>query len=71
MPLRLHWNVIGVVPFTPTAKVAVLPSVTVVAAGCVTIDGAVGGGGTTGGALTLTLAALLVTLPAPLLTTTL
>ena len=47
-----------------TENVAVCPAVTVWLAGCVVIEGA------TGAALTVSVAALLVTLPAELLTTT-
>ncbi len=51
-------------PVAATVKVAVWPAVTVWLAGCVVIDGA------TEAALIVSIAALLVALPAALLTTT-
>ena len=51
-------------PAATTVNVAVCPTVTVWLAGCVVIEGA------TAAALTVSVAALLVTLPAVLLTTT-
>ena len=52
-------------PVAATEKVAVCPAVTVWLAGCVLIDGA-----TAAGALTVSMALLLVMLPAELVTTT-
>jgi hypothetical protein len=52
------------VPLAATLKVAAWPAVTVWLAGCVLIEGATGAG------LTVRVAALLVALPAALLTTT-
>ena len=43
-PPRRHWNENGPVPSTPTASVAVLPTLAVTLAGCVTIDGATAAG---------------------------
>jgi hypothetical protein len=54
----------GAVPVAATENVAVWPAVTVWLAGCVVIDGA------TEVALTVSIAALLVTLPTELLSTT-
>jgi hypothetical protein len=54
----------GDVPDAVTEKVTLRPAVTVWLTGCVVIDGA------TGAELTVSAAALLVTLPALLLTTT-
>ena len=51
-------------PVAATENIAVWPAVTVWLAGCVVIDGG------TEAALTVSMAALLVTLPAALLTTT-
>jgi hypothetical protein len=54
----------GAVPEAVTEKVAVWPGVTVWLAGCVVIEGATGAG------FTVRVAALLVALPAVLVTTT-
>src|SRR5260221_551025 len=56
--------IVQLAPVATTVNVAVCPAVTVWLAGCVVIDGA------TAAALTVSVAALLVTLPAELLTTT-
>ena len=60
----LHWYVIGEVPLAATVNVAVLPEAIVWLAGCVVMDGA------TVAAATVSTAALLVALPALLLTAT-
>src|SRR5882672_2575340 len=67
-PSRRHWKENGPVPSTPTASVAVLPTLAVRLAGCVTIDGAIAAGVP---ADTVKLAELLAALPALLLTATL
>jgi len=54
----------GAVPLAATLKVADCPAATVWLAGCVLIDGAVGA------AFTVRVAALLITVPAVLLTAT-
>src|SRR5207302_10781754 len=64
VPLFIHWELNGVVPVATTLNVAVCPTVTVWLAGWVVIEGA------TAAALTVSVAALLVTLPAVLLTMT-
>ena len=61
--LDCHWNA-SVVPVAVTLKVAVAGAVTVWSAGCTVIAGATGAG------VTVSCAALLVTLPRLLLTTT-
>ena len=63
-PFFCHWYVRGDVPFAATVNVAVCPAVTVVLAGCALKVG------TTAAALTVKVAALLVIVPAELLTTT-
>src|SRR4051795_1443016 len=67
-PLRLHWNEKGPLPLMPTAKVAVLPTFTVTAEGCVTMVGATAVGMP---ALTVSTATSLSSSPALLLTVTL
>ena len=64
-PFFIHWYVRAAVPDAVTAKVAVCPDATLRLAGCVVMDGA------TGTDVTVSVAALLVTLPAGLLTVTL
>jgi hypothetical protein len=64
VPFRFHWYVIGAVPLAATVNVAVFPEITVWLAGCVVMDGA------TVAAVTVSTAALLVALPALLLTAT-
>ena len=63
-PFFIHWYVIGDVPVAATLNVAVWPAVTVSLAGCVVIAGA------TVAVFTDRIAALLVALPALLLTVT-
>src|SRR5437867_13047311 len=63
-PFFCHWLPSGAVPAATTANVAVCPAVTVWFAGCVVIVGA------TAAAFTVSVAALLVTVPAALLATT-
>src|SRR5438874_5327864 len=63
-PWFCPWSPSGAVPAATTANVAVCPAVTVWFAGCVVIVGA------TAAAFTVSVAALLVTVPAVLLTTT-
>src|SRR5260370_603811 len=63
-PFFCHWYPSGAVPVATTVNVAVCPAVTVWFAGCVVIAGA------TAAALTVSVAAVLVTVPALLLTTT-
>src|SRR5260370_1018546 len=63
-PFFCHWLLSGAVPVATTVNVAVCPAVTVWLAGCVVIVGATGAG------FTVSVAAALVTVPAPLLTTT-
>src|SRR5256885_12300925 len=64
VPFFCHWSLSGAVPVATTVNVAVCPTVTVWLAGWVVIEGAVAL------AFTVSVAALLVTLPAVLLTTT-
>jgi hypothetical protein len=64
-PFLLHWYVMGAVPLAVTVKEAVFPAITVWLAGCVVIAGA------TEALVTVSTAALLVALPAVLLTTAL
>jgi hypothetical protein len=61
-----HWYVSGAVPVAVTENVADCPAVTVRLAGCTVIEGATGAG-----AFTVSIAVLLVALPAELLTFTL
>ena len=63
VPFMLHWYVIGAVPLAATLNVAVFPAITVWLTGCVVMKGA------TVAAVTVSTAALLVALPALLLTT--
>jgi hypothetical protein len=64
VPLLLHWYVNGPVPVATTVNVAAFPAITVWLAGCVEIAGA------TVALVTVSTAALLVALPALLLTAT-
>src|SRR5688572_8890840 len=66
-PSRRHWKASGPVPLTPTANDADCPAFTASETGCATIVGA-----TTAGELvvTVSVAAMLATLPAPLVTLT-
>jgi hypothetical protein len=63
-PFLLHWYVIGDVPLAVTVNEAVFPAITDWFAGCVVIAGA------TVALVTVRVAALLVALPALLLTAT-
>jgi hypothetical protein len=56
VPPLFHWYVMGAVPVAAMTNVAVCPAITVLLAGCVVMDGAVAG------TLTVSVAALLVTL---------
>ena len=60
---RCHWYVSGAVPAAATVKVAVAPAVTIAFAGCVVMDGAAAA------ELTVSVAAVLVALPALFVTT--
>ena len=64
LPFFFHWYVRGAVPVAVTVKPAVCPAITLVLTGCDVMDGA------TGAAVTVRVAALLVTLPVLLLTVT-
>src|SRR5260370_2248711 len=63
-PFFCHWYPSGAVPVATTVNVAVCPAVTAWFPGCVVIVGATGAG------FTVSVAALLVTVPAEFLTTT-
>jgi hypothetical protein len=65
VPFLLHWYVRGAVPLAATVNEAVFPAITVWLAGCVVIAGA------TEALVTVSRAALLVALPALLLTSAL